>query len=187
MRRASQGRAVRSGVLTILQGILLMIATSGCLPRTIESFHFCGRMLYSFSGIVRSGTAEYRVKWVANGVDYDSDYYGAPTAEIDRQGWACFHGGVGHPIDIEDFELKSLTVKVRDVQGRELTGAGSHLKWEFRKNTRAFHAWGNFELALARQEPQSPVMPSVPLVPLVIDEDRELDGDAVGGAQSLIP
>lgn len=95
-----------------------------------------------------SGEAAFHAVWVANGVQYDSEHYGAPTAQIDSKGWACFEGGVGPSTTVREFELKSLTVQVTDENGERFEGAASHLRYRYYSNTQELDASARFVLAL---------------------------------------
>jgi hypothetical protein len=120
-------------------------------------------MLDAHSRPLRSGEATYHARWVSNGVEYDSDHYGAPLARIDSKGWACFEGGVGPTAVVRKFELKSLTVQVTDGAGNRFRGSASNIRYRYYSNTQELDASARFVL--------SP--------PSMVDESAEPDAGAI--------
>jgi hypothetical protein len=142
----NQARIARLGLIALAA---VMASAAGCGPDTIQGINFCGRIFYAPGEPVRAGVAIYRVIWTVNGKQYDSDHYGAPTAEIDVHGWACFEGGVGPTTELQEFELKSLTVRVVDGAGKSWEGSGTELRWKYDDPTQELDVYANFDVAPA--------------------------------------
>jgi hypothetical protein len=115
-------------------------------PSTIDSISFCGRILDSAGRPLHSGVATFHAVWKTKGVTYDSDYYGAPKAQIQPDGKASFKGGAGFSTDMSDFELISLTVTVEDSGGGVFAAPASHLKYAYDVHRHNLNAKADFVL-----------------------------------------
>jgi hypothetical protein len=104
------------------------------------------------------GTAAYHVTWQINGVDYDSDQYGPPTAKIDEQGWACFSGGVGWDARIQSFKLTGLSVRVTLADGTTAVGDAKNLRWKYQSSSEIVQASAEFALRQDAGEIAEPML-----------------------------
>ena len=116
-------------------------------PTPIESLGFCGNMKDPAGHPVVSGTAVYHVIWISDGVTYDSDFYGSPTADVGADGKACFHGGVGFTAATGNFKLVSLTVQVTGTaSGEDYVGSASNIQSKYDSELEELNVTADFEL-----------------------------------------
>lgn len=127
---------------------ILALGVSGCVQSAvIQSLSLCGRMVGPSGQAVTSGTAAYHMIWIAGGVQYDSDEFGAPTAAVGADGKACFHGGVGLSAAMSNFKLVSLTVQVTGTDsGASYSGTASRVKQGYNGVTEELYMSADFLL-----------------------------------------
>lgn len=133
--------------VALIAAVMALGASNCDGPPLIQSLSFCGNMKDAAGQPVVSGTAAYHVIWISDGVTYDSDFYGAPTADVGADGKACFHGGVGFTAATDNFKLVSLTVQVTDASsGADYVGSASNIQSKYDGELQELNVTADFVL-----------------------------------------